>query len=98
MGPLRAVLVISTLALPLTASAAGGVRVVISRDVERTLFPSDQFAVLDFTQNTFERIHLPRPDCHAQPVACEDCTHGPSSDAERQVWRSEETAMPQRSS
>jgi dienelactone hydrolase len=72
MGPIRAALVLSTLALPLTASAAGGVRVVISHDADRTLFPSDQFAVLDFTQNTFERVHLPKPDCRAQAVACED--------------------------
>ena len=70
-GPLRAALVLSTLALPLTASAAG-VHVVISHDPERTLFPSDQFAVLDFTQNTFLRVHLPKPDCRSQTVACED--------------------------
>jgi dienelactone hydrolase len=59
------------MSLPLTASA--GVRVVHDhRDPSRTLFPSDQFTVFDFTQNTFQRVHLPKPDCRAQPVACED--------------------------
>jgi dienelactone hydrolase len=58
--------------LPLSAFA-GGVRVLSDhRDPNRTLFPSDRFTVLDFTQNTFVRVHLPRPDCNAQPVACED--------------------------
>lgn len=60
------------LMLPLTASAAG-VRVLVEgRDPDRTLFPSDRFAVFDFAQNTFERVQLPRPDCTTQPVACED--------------------------
>lgn len=58
--------------LPLTASAAA-VRVLgDSRDPDRTLFPSDQFTVFDATQNTLLRVHLPKPDCRAQPVACED--------------------------
>jgi dienelactone hydrolase len=58
--------------VPVAASAAG-VRVLAeSRDPGRTLFPSDQFTVFDATQNTFLRVHLPRPDCRAQPVACED--------------------------
>ena len=61
------------LAFPLAASAAAGVRVLSdARDPERTLFPSDRFTVLDFTQNTFLRVHLPKPDCAAQPIACED--------------------------
>jgi dienelactone hydrolase len=60
------------MSLPLTASA-GGVRVrEDARDPERTLFPSDRFAVFDFTQNTFERVRLPKPDCRTQPIACED--------------------------
>jgi dienelactone hydrolase len=60
------------MSLPLSAFA-GGVHVLSdSRDPHRTLFPSDRFAVLDFAQNTFERVHLPKPDCRAQPVACED--------------------------
>ena len=68
-----AALAIALTSLPLAASAAAGVRVLSdARDPHRTLFPSDQFTVLDFTQNTFLRVHLPRPDCRAQPLACED--------------------------
>ena len=67
----RAAFVLVLVSLPLTASA--GVRVLSDlHDPGRTLFPSDRFTVLDFTQNTFERVHLPKPDCRAQPVACED--------------------------
>ena len=59
--------------LPLAASAGAGVRVLSEgRDPGRTLFPSDRFTVVDFSQNTLVRVHLPRPDCTAQPVACED--------------------------
>lgn len=68
----RVALALVLLTIPATASAAG-VRVRFdARDPERTLFPSDQFTVLDFTQNTLHRVRLPRPDCAAQPVACED--------------------------
>ncbi|TMQ11755.1 MAG: hypothetical protein E6J90_33760 [Deltaproteobacteria bacterium] len=64
-------LAIVATSLPLAASA--GVRVLDDhRDPHRTLFPSDRFAVIDFTQNTFQRVHLPKPDCQAQPVTCED--------------------------
>lgn len=68
----RAAFALVLMSLPVVASAAG-VRVISgSRDPERTLFPSDQFTVLDVTQNTLLRVHLPKPDCRAQPVACED--------------------------
>ncbi|HMG52590.1 MAG TPA: hypothetical protein VK601_03890 [Kofleriaceae bacterium] len=54
-------------------ASAAGVRVLVdAHDPARTLFPSDRFTVFDFTQNTLLRVHLPRPDCAAQPVACED--------------------------
>ncbi|HEY0476406.1 MAG TPA: hypothetical protein VGD37_02730 [Kofleriaceae bacterium] len=68
----RAAFALVLTSLPVVASAAG-VRVMSdARDPDRTLFPSDRFTVLDFTQNTFLRVHLPKPDCRAQPVACED--------------------------
>jgi dienelactone hydrolase len=68
----RAAFAVVLMSLPLTAFA-GGVRVLSDhRDPARTLFPSDRFAVLDFTQNTFQRVHLPKPSCSTQPVACED--------------------------
>jgi dienelactone hydrolase len=63
---------LSCFALPAVASAAR-VRVLFDpHDPDRTLFPSNQFTVLDFSQNTFLRVHLPKPDCTAQPIACED--------------------------
>lgn len=70
---LRVAFALVLLSLPLAASAGAGVRVVSdARDPDRTLFPSDRFTVVDFSQNTFQRVHLPKPDCSAQPVACED--------------------------
>jgi dienelactone hydrolase len=67
-----AVFLLVLTSLPLTASAAG-VRVIADgRSPDRTLFPSDRFTVFDLTQNTFQRVRLPKPDCRAQPVACED--------------------------
>jgi hypothetical protein len=59
------------MSLPVVASAGVRVRADL-RDPSRTLFPSDHFTVADFTQNTFQRVHLPKPDCRVQPVACED--------------------------
>ena len=59
------------ISLPIAASADVHVRVDL-HDPGRTLFPSDHFTVTDFSQNTFQRVHLPKPDCRAQPVACDD--------------------------
>jgi hypothetical protein len=54
-------------------AVAKGIEVLIDRhDPAATLFPSDHFTVFDFAQNTFRRVSLPRPDCVAQPIACED--------------------------
>jgi hypothetical protein len=59
-------------AFPLGA-AAKGIELLIDRnDPAATLFPSNHFTVFDFAQNTFRRVNLPRPDCVAQPIACED--------------------------
>ena len=35
-------------------------------------FPSDRFTHLDFSQKTFRRVHLPKPDCNARPSDCAD--------------------------
>jgi len=67
----RAAFALVLISLPVTASAGVQVRVDL-RDPHRTLFPSDHFTVADFSQSTFQRVHLPKPDCRAQPVACED--------------------------
>jgi dienelactone hydrolase len=66
-------LVVSLALLSLPVTAAAGVHVLSdARDPSRTLFPSDEFTVVDFHQNTLRRVHLPKRDCAAQPVACED--------------------------
>jgi dienelactone hydrolase len=69
----RATLALVLISLALTASASASVRVLLdARDPSRTLFPSDHFTAIDLRQNTFLRVRLPKPDCRAQPVACED--------------------------
>ena len=35
-------------------------------------FPSDRFTVPDFSQRTFRRVTLPKPDCAARPSDCAD--------------------------
>ena len=35
-------------------------------------FPTDRFTVPDFTQRTFRRVKLPKPDCAVRPSDCED--------------------------
>lgn len=69
----RAALALVLMSLALTATASASVRVLLdAHDPSRTLFPSDRFTRIDLSQNTFLRVRLPRPDCAAQPVACED--------------------------
>jgi hypothetical protein len=58
---------------PLAAAADNGVRVRFDRhDPAATVFPSDRFTVRDFTQNTWRRVHLPKPDCTVRPSDCAD--------------------------
>ncbi|HEV7912333.1 MAG TPA: Ig-like domain-containing protein, partial [Albitalea sp.] len=54
------------LLLPMVA-VADGVRV---RDDGP--FPSDRFTVRDWSQNTFRRVRLPKPDCTLRVSDCED--------------------------
>ena len=35
-------------------------------------FPSDRFTQVDWTQNTFKRVKLPKPDCAVRPSDCAD--------------------------
>jgi len=54
------------------ALAAGvGVKVDLSSP-DKGPFPSDRFTRLDFSQNTFRRVRLPKPDCNARPSDCAD--------------------------
>jgi hypothetical protein len=59
-------------ALPIIASAAGvSVRFDLSSP-SSSPFPSDRFTALDFRQNTFRHVNLPKPDCVALPSDCAD--------------------------
>lgn len=50
------------------AVLAAGVEVLT-----KSMFPSNRYTVLDFSQNTFRRVSLPRPACpEANPVPCWD--------------------------
>jgi hypothetical protein len=35
-------------------------------------FPSNRFTVTDWSQNTYRRVNLPKPDCAARPSDCAD--------------------------
>jgi hypothetical protein len=62
----------AVLALPAWAGAAG-VHVRFELDSPATSpFPSDRFTRVDWAQKTFKRVHLPKPDCAAQPSDCAD--------------------------
>ncbi|HEX9810829.1 MAG TPA: Ig-like domain-containing protein, partial [Burkholderiales bacterium] len=41
-------------------------------DPTQTIFPSNLFTKFDFTQATFRRVNLPKPDCATQQSICED--------------------------
>ena len=60
------------LLLPLAAAANDvSVRFDLS-DPDGSPFPSNRYTVPDFTQNTFRRVMLPKPDCAARPSDCAD--------------------------
>ena len=58
--------------LPLVAAADGvSVRFDLS-DPAASPFPSDRFTVRDWSNNTFRRVDLPKPDCAVRPSDCAD--------------------------
>lgn len=60
------------LLVPVFAMAAGvSVRLDYSSP-STSPFPSDRFTQVDFTQNTFKRVKLPKPNCTVQPSDCAD--------------------------
>ncbi|MGH3849520.1 MAG: hypothetical protein ACRDRT_07450, partial [Pseudonocardiaceae bacterium] len=68
----RLSMMLALLLAPLAIQAAGvAVRFDLD-DPAGSPFPSDRFTRFDFTQNTFLRVHLPRPDCAARPSDCAD--------------------------
>jgi hypothetical protein len=59
----------------LTAGALAGALLAAAAAAsadDRSLFPSDRHTVLDFAQNTFRRVKLPKPDCSVRPTDCAD--------------------------
>ena len=68
----RLVAVVTLLAAPVLALAAGvSVRLDFSSP-STSPFPSDRFTQPDWTQNTFKRVKLPKPDCAVQVSDCAD--------------------------
>ncbi len=66
-GLLSSVLLMPALAL------AGDVHPLFNvNSTTQAPFPSDQFTVLDFSQNTHLRVHLPFPNCTTHPSDCMD--------------------------
>ena len=64
--------VLALLALPAIATAAGvSVRFDLSNP-NGSPFPSDRFTQVDWTQKTFRRVNLPKPDCAVMPSDCAD--------------------------
>jgi hypothetical protein len=58
--------------LPL-AAAADGVSVKFDlSDPAASPFPSDRFTVRDWSNKTFRRVKLPKPDCAVRPSDCAD--------------------------
>ncbi|HYS14912.1 MAG TPA: Ig-like domain-containing protein, partial [Burkholderiaceae bacterium] len=56
-----------------TVVAAAGVSVKFNlASPDGSPFPSDRFTVPDFTQRTFRRVKLPKPDCTVQVSDCAD--------------------------
>ena len=68
----RLATVAALVAAPLLAAAAGvSVRLDYSSP-SSSPFPSDRFTQVDWTQNTFRRVKLPKPDCAVRPSDCAD--------------------------
>jgi hypothetical protein len=68
----RSAILAAFLALPALAMAAG---VAVKFDLSSpkgSPFPSDRFTQVDWTQKTFRRINLPKPDCAILPSDCAD--------------------------
>ena len=68
----RLAAIVALLAAPLFALADGvSVRFDFSSPATSP-FPSDRFTQPDWTQNTFKRVALPKPNCALQPSDCAD--------------------------
>ncbi|HLL19047.1 MAG TPA: hypothetical protein VK439_09705, partial [Rubrivivax sp.] len=55
------------------AAVADNVRVLDEgQSLSTSIFPSDRFTVPDFTQRSFRRVNLPKPNCAVRPSDCVD--------------------------
>ncbi len=68
----RVAAILALLAAPVFATAAGVSVRMDHSSPSSTPFPSDRFTRVDFTQNTFKRVNLPKPDCAVRPSDCQD--------------------------
>ncbi len=69
-GAMAAAIALSFFTLP---ALAGHVSVKVDfSDPSTSPFPSDRFTVRDWSQNTFRRVALPRPDCTVRVSDCQD--------------------------
>ena len=64
--------IVALLVAPIPALAAGVSVKLDFSSPSTSPFPSDRFTRVDWTQNTFKRVHLPKPDCAVQPSDCAD--------------------------
>jgi hypothetical protein len=75
-GLRRAALAAALACAPLAALAdatSAGVSVKFDlSDPAGSPFPSDRFTVRDWSNSTFRRVNLPKPDCAARPSDCAD--------------------------
>ncbi len=68
----RLTALVAMLVLPVIATAAGvSVRFDLATP-NGSPFPSDRFTQVDWTQKTFRRVNLPKPDCAVLPSDCAD--------------------------
>ena len=63
----------AALALAPALALAAGVSVKFDfSSLDSSPFPSDRYTQVDWTQNTFKRVKLPKPDCAVRPSDCAD--------------------------
>ena len=68
----RVAAILTLLVAPIFAMAAGVSVRMDHANPASTPFPSDRFTRVDFSQNTFKRVKLPKPDCTVRPSDCAD--------------------------
>lgn len=72
MPLLRARPMATAIALALLPAAVLADSVSVRIDATPGPFPSDRYTVRDWSQNTFRRVRLPKPDCAVRPSDCAD--------------------------